>query len=505
MDMGPRGSWSESSRAVRARLEARKPAAEILESRALMAALLPDVAMLSATTLDSRGVTIDYAIKNAPVSQPLTFGVYRSTDTTLDSTDTLAGTVVLNPGASGTLDSAGVSPLALGHHHVTLPLPGGLPINPARPNVLVVADPNHLLDEANTTDNLASFRKYTIGVITHGGKQPTSWKQGPPWQSQMAADLTAQGYDSVIPLNWVSESNHPGAAAKQGPRLAAKVEQVAAQFPAGAPVDVHFIGHSEGAVVNSEAINRLNTDGLPANLQAGYLKVTMLDPHAASTAVKGPQYSVSGGVLGHVAKFMIDDFQSRAKDPLPTITSNVQSAQVFFQHTPISQAQTNNGIYNLWGQVPVHGKAEYYNVSAPGLSHSGKFGVQDWYRLNVVPTLGDGAPLLNSIALTATQVPNPLTSNDARGTPVTYTGHAAPGATIRLLAAPPTARNLQSLAATDAGPDGSWMLTTRPLASGQYRVVVVSNVPEPIAGRPEFIKPTAWPGTLVINPSKPMT
>ncbi len=477
------------------------PAAESLEGRALMATLLPDVAMVSATTHDSRGVTIDYSIKNAPVTQPLTFGVYRSASTALDSTAMTVGMVRINPGPSETLDSAGVSALSIGNHEITFPLPGGLPITPQRPDVLVVADPNHLISESNTADNTASFHKYVIGVITHGGIQPKGWIQGPPWELRMASDLTAQGYDAVIPFNWVAQSGHAGAAAKQAPRLAGQLEQAAAQFPSGSPVDVHFIGHSEGAVVNSQTIKKLNADGWPANLQAGYLKVTMLDPHAASTAVKGQQYSVGSGTLGEIARLWINNYQSKAKDPLPVVAENVQSAEVFFQHTPINQAQTNSGIYNLWGQVPVKGNAEYFNLSARGLSHSGKFGVQDWYRSNVVPTLGEGATQLNSMALTATQLPLPTTSVDALSTSVTYAGHAAPGAKVRLLAARESGRTLRALAATDAGPDGAWTVSTHPIAPGRYRVIAVSNVPDAITGRPEFLKPTAWLGPLVVRPN----
>ena len=477
------------------------PAAESLERRALMATLLTDVAMVSATTHDSRGVTIDYTIKDAPVTRPLTFGVYRSAATALDSTATSVGTVTVNPGPSGTLDSAGLAALSVGNHEVTFTLPGGLPITPRRPNVLVVADPGHLISESSTADNTASFHKYVIGVITHGGIQPKSWNQGPPWELKMATDLTAQGYDAVIPFNWVAQSGRAGAASKQAPRLAGQLEQAAAQFPSGSPVDVHFIGHSEGAVVNSQTIMKLNAEGWPANLQAGYLKVTMLDPHAASTALKGQQYSVGSGTLGEVARLWIDNYQSKAKDPLPVVTGNVQSAQVFFQHTPVDQAQTNNGIYNLWGQVPVKGKAEYFNLSARGLSHSGNFGVQDWYRSNVVPTLGEGAPQLNSMALTGTRLSLPTTSADAPSTSVTYTGHAAPGATVRLLVAPVSGRKLHALASTDAGPDGSWTVSTRPIAPGRYRVVAVSNVPEAVTGRPEFLKPTAWLGPLVVRPN----
>ena len=57
-----------------------------------------------------------------------------------------------------------------------------------------------------------------------------------------------------------------------------RILDTAHAFPANAPVDLHLIGHSEGAVVNSRAILQLNqTGGWTTNLKAGYLKVTMLE------------------------------------------------------------------------------------------------------------------------------------------------------------------------------------------------------------------------------------
>src|SRR5262249_18387767 len=147
-------------------------------------------------------------------------------------------------------------------------------------------------------------------------------------------------------------------------------------------------------------ILRLNAQGWPANLQAGYLKVTMLDPHAANNNVPGKQYSVSNGLLGYIARSEINAYQSKPKDPLPVVPPNVQDAEVFYQHTPVRETfGSNAGIYNLWGQVPVQGQAHYYDLTAPGISHSGKFGVPDWYRLNVVPKLGDGSGFISASAV----------------------------------------------------------------------------------------------------------
>src|SRR6202035_1760056 len=98
--------------------------------------------------------------------------------------------------------------------------------------------------------------------------------------------------------------------AHQGVRLARRVLKAANRFPASEPVDLFFVGHSEGTVVNDQAIRRLETRmTLPPQLKAGYLAVTMLDPHAANPDVPGAQYSVASGPLGWLAKAVIDDYQ----------------------------------------------------------------------------------------------------------------------------------------------------------------------------------------------------
>src|SRR5262249_13311962 len=135
----------------------------------------PAVQMISATTTDSQSVTIEYQV-NRPVdaAAPLSFGVYRSADGQLDASDSPVDTITLiPPGVSGqapTLDQAGGSATAVGTHDLTIALPDGLPPFPEKPYVLVVADPG---SAPSTTDpqQTASFRVYTIGVVTHGGIQ----------------------------------------------------------------------------------------------------------------------------------------------------------------------------------------------------------------------------------------------------------------------------------------------------------------------------------------------
>ena len=130
----------------------------------------------------------------------------------------------------------------------------------------------------------------------------------------MARSLRREGYDAVIPFNWVSRSNHAGGGGPASGEAGQEVLAAASRFPASDPVDLHFIGHSEGTVVNGRAILRLDAK-MPPQLQAGYIEETMLDPHAANTGIRGQQYSVASGPLGWMAKGCIDNYQSRAKDP----------------------------------------------------------------------------------------------------------------------------------------------------------------------------------------------
>ena len=154
-----------------------------------------------------------------------------------DSSDALVGTFTLSsPGTStaATLDQSGQPATGLGSHQLTIPLPQGLPPFPEKPYVLVVADPSSPSATADPAQT-ASFRTYTIGIVTHGGIQDTSWKHGPPWELQIAYEMKQEGYDAVIPYNWVAQSNNPGEAIKQSPKLARIILHTASKFPASAP------------------------------------------------------------------------------------------------------------------------------------------------------------------------------------------------------------------------------------------------------------------------------
>jgi hypothetical protein len=468
-----------------------RPHIEELEGRALLSAMTPTLVMDSATTRDSRSVTFEYDVQNADLGQSVTFGIYRSADNQFDASDVAVGSVTVTPPGQGTptRDDRGQPAGAVGHHQLTVPLPQGLPLNPEHPYVLVVADPSHAASGVTENGNTASFRTYTIGVVTHGGIQPHSWRRGVPWELRMADSLRNEGYDTVIAYNWVPSSGDPGAAARQGPRVAQAVLRAASQFPANDPVDLHFIGHSEGAVVNSLAILQLSRDE-PASLRAGYLDETLLDPHAANNhAPGGRQYSVSSGLLGTIARWAIHDYQGRAKDPLPVVPAHVNAAEVFFQHTPIADAKgSNHGEYNLWGQVPVRAAAgvpvKYYNLTGLGISHGGDYSVPDWYQVHVVPTLGTGSSFVNPGLLTGGLE---TFGNAGTSSQPTFGGQAAPGATVQLVAAAQGSRKPMVLGRTAADAAGNWSITPGLLPPGT----------DHLTARALAVADPAWPHVFV--------
>jgi hypothetical protein len=478
----------------------------------------PAVQMISATTTDSQSVTVEYQV-NQPVTTatPLQFGVYRSADGQFNASDSVVDTVTLVPpgsstGQAPTLDQSGQSATAVGTHTLTIALPGGLPPFPEKPYVLVVADPS---SASATTDpqQSASFRVYTIGIVTHGGIQDPSWTHGPPWELEIAYMMKQEGFDSVIHYNWALLSSTPGEAIKQSPRLARIILGTANRFPAGSPVDLELIGHSEGTVINTYALVKLQGELTP-QLKSGFIEDTLLDPHAANNdVVSGKQMSFAGSLAG-LAQMIVTNYQAEAKDPPPYFPSIVDEANVFFEHTEATPA----GIYNLWGQVPVKSDGplvHYYNLTAMGVTHSGKTGVNYWYRDFIAPTLGDQAPLVQELQLNG-QIDGarPSTSASAAradrmgvSTQVVstdqpeFSGTAAPNSVVRLLLSPANQPSEIGLAGvTRADASGDWSLTTRrPLPDGQYRTVVTA-FSRALATRPGLeIVPTQPLGRLVVQ------
>jgi hypothetical protein len=388
-----------------------RPTLERLEDRTALAAaaadslsaaqVLPDIQMNTATTTDARTITVSYTIAGAPITnQPLNFSVYRSANP-----NSLAGAQLLG---SASLPASDAADLAAGQHQgVVLALrdPQGNPIaaltpNPALPFVVVVANPAGTIaesDQANDTNNTAWFETFVLGVVSHG-LEFDPFGNLPKWETQMAATLQQDGYQAVIAFNWTRTSfiPLPGFAVQAGNRLAREIttlaDQLAAQHP-GDVVDIQFIGHSRGAVVVSQAAQDLNGTSDPA-LRGAYMLMTLLDPHPASNA---------SGLLLSFEPFVplsLDIavgtyvFQLLANDPQVLIPSDVQQAEVFFQHTRVpNKFQTaSERLVNLWGETPTtlfnqSGQSidslDLTGAMAPGGGLVGHSEVHDWYEANV--------------------------------------------------------------------------------------------------------------------------
>ncbi|OJW17870.1 MAG: hypothetical protein BGO49_30740 [Planctomycetales bacterium 71-10] len=475
-------------RAARRRPPARFGSPEALEDRLALSATASAVVLESATTADSRSVEVRYKADATSTARPLTFGVYRSADATFDASDEAVASY-----------AAPIADRTPGSHDLTIPIPDGLPIDVARPYVLVVANP----DAAGASDpgRVASFRKFSIAVVAHGGIINTSWTYGSPWQLQIARLMQDAGYDAVIPFNWIAESHQPGHAAPQGLRVVNQIQDLLDKLPDDTIVDLHLVGHSQGALVNTIALMKLDEDA-PAQLRGGWIKDTLLDPHAANNYVPG-QMSTSKSPVGILARMIVTGYQARAKDPTVSIPPNVDEAEVFYQHTKIQDVHKIQASgYNLWGQVPVPSQGaapvHYYNLTQTSATHSGATGVQFWYRNFVATTLADGAPLVEELRLdgsltNATPTPwTPETDRAARtvenwgpdlvvqGDRPTFSGTAAPGATVRVYVGPTSdLTKVRPLDVATADASGNWSVAAdRDLADGRYRAVAMAYSPD---------------------------
>ena len=380
--------------------------AESNENNNSKSVLLPDIDVFSATTNDPAHVTFGYRIVASDITSPFEVAIYRSADSNFDAnTDTLVAVQTI----SG-LDDSGIGIGLVGSHMETIDLNGQLlGIDPAHPYMFVIADPSKQLIETNESNNSAFFRKRVLGVVTHG-LIPFGADQTAEWVDRMASTLeTNAGYDDSIAFNWTNRSTLPipGMAVSAGLDLAEEVRLKNNSFNFVWPddvIDVHFIGHSRGAVVINQALYALNSD---PDLLRGSNKMTMLDPHPAHNELPA-LFSFNAGVGGLLAAAGVIAFQDLAFDPDVVIPSIVSEAQVFYQHT--DHADTPNvreQILNLWGDNTIAtdpafvGSYEEYNLTGPGIGHSE---IHEWYQMFVAPRLGFGNPTLPSLPLQATFV-----------------------------------------------------------------------------------------------------
>jgi hypothetical protein len=358
---------------------------------------LPDVVMDSVTTTDARTVTATYDVKAADIKQPLTFNIYRSSSATSYSSSDLI--------ATDTLSATDTADLSAGHHQVKLTVyyASDMAPDPHRPFTIVVANPGKTFQEQNYANDTAYFQKFVLGIVSHGYILPSSNPNGltPDWELTMANTLkSVDGYNQVIAFNWVKASGDPRSnqAVFAGATLANQVAVAATKLESthtGDVVDMHFIGHSRGSVVISQAIQDL----MKANqslIQGSFIRMTMLDPHPA-TNYTTPYYNASA--IGSISLLkQIISFQTAAVDPPVVVPMAVNYAEVFFQHTSASAftGVTNiEGYVNLWGQgndgsivnnssVNIAFHPPLTSKTYAGIGPIGHYEVHDYYQKFVV-------------------------------------------------------------------------------------------------------------------------
>jgi hypothetical protein len=341
--------------------------------------------LTKATTLDAKDVTITYMVALNDITAPLRFDIYRSDISDgIDSASEFLGTQTLS--ASESL------PISQGTHTETLSaatssLPPDQQNHLKNKYIVIVADSDNSVGLTDDSQPETYFQTFMLAAVSHGFSFPNvSLSKGsiktntvPDWETQMVADLKTQGYDDAYPFNWVSTSFLPksGQATAAGDRLYTEIvpisDQLASHHP-GDVVDLHFIGHSRGAVVISRAMQdlvaRQTTD---LALQGSYIKATFLDPHPASAATVflassdpkpiaalariapnlGP--ALLGAYAGVLAGYA--SVATLAKDPQVVIPLNVQYAEAAYQHTSASAFSllSIERYLNLWGEGPQDG------------------------------------------------------------------------------------------------------------------------------------------------------
>jgi hypothetical protein len=470
-----------------------------LEDRQLMAATAVNLLTLRSFAPVSGGaLNVDYEISQDLAQSPgLTFQFFRSEDSTLDGADKSIGESTVSA----------TEMLKVGPHRLTVDLGEAMRPDPSRPFVIVIGHVNGSVIETVLTDNSASFRKYTVAAVSHGGIQGSSYNI-PTWQAKIGHRLQSYGYDSVIAFNWANQSRTPGAAADQAPRLGRRILQEIAQLPAGASVDIDYLAHSQGTVVVSQAALWMEKHADPS-ADTGYKRMTLLDPHAANPQAPNNAESITGGWLGRFVKTAISWYKGNARDPLVRVPKSMHEADVYYQRTPLSVNPVNDGLYNLLGQVPVIGTARYVQLNSPGISHSGGGGVYSWFYFNALPAYATGEKPGNPSVLETTSVRVAeggwsgihLKTTDAR--PV-WNGVAAPFATVKLYLAPSDAfvEESRPLATTTADASGHWELSPgRNIPGGAYQVNIRAFLPAGLPRENRQLMPTIRMGTVIIRKS----
>ncbi len=462
----------------------------------------PVAATLAATpskTYDQ--LTVEYVVNQNPYNYPITLRVYRSQQKEYDRDNpeqVMIVDVQLLPKDSEN-----------GKHTITVSMDGdyqfiddgsGLPAlrpDPTHEFVITTLDDDGALnphDVYNTPQT--EFRIWLVAAVAHGftargvDAASTILNQGSllvtnsnffstdtvPWVDPMVSALMDNNYDYALPVHWekLSNKNEPISggelAALRGYQLALEIagmlpdKDVTSHLDGFDPekdiVDVHFIGHSRGTVIISQALMDLNgsntvfenynLDNVPRWLKNGFQLMTLLDPHPANNEYSklDRNKSLDKNALSSLVAFGTTKFQSEAQDDIVVVPSNVWAAEDYYQKTAAKDAPGNENIVNLWGLSVDELEDESYvtiqehNVTGNGIGHGEV--VDDIYRaivdqgtdendfpytllaLGLTPFGADSGPMAHSLAIDAGDAP---TSDDGPATAAATSNDDATAAT----------------------------------------------------------------------------
>jgi hypothetical protein len=329
--------------------------------------ILPtDLVVASVSTTDSVTLTIQYAIANANLAMPFTIDIYRSPTALFDpSKNELLSAVTVPVGTDTTV----------GQHAQVIPFAGHNLWSGFDPFkfVLAVADPVPSLLGIGVDSSPASYRNFVIGAVSVGYDPSALGQSSVPqdWVNVMAQSLVQAGYDAALPFGWASGLASPQAIVDAGNNLTSQVLQLVARLPL-APndvVDVHLIGHSRGAVVISEAMQQLLGTDIP-QLEHGYLKMTLLDPHPANRGIDplvGKAYGENADFSPVLGTLFVEPsynaFEDAVNDPPIEIPGRVNEVEQYWQQNACAQCPGIESIANLWGVDP-----SFITIDNPGFT-----------------------------------------------------------------------------------------------------------------------------------------
>ncbi len=371
---------------------------DVMPGQAATVASGPVAAALSATTSsDYDHLTVQYFVSHNPYDYPVTLRVYRSQQKEYDRDN--PEQVMIADVQLSKEDSTN------GEHEITVSADGqytfmidtseqaALRPDPTHQFVITTLDDNGALnphDVYNTPQ--AEFRIWLVAAVTHGfslggpfaglnaallaltntGFLPSA---PPNWVDQMTGDLVDLAkYDYAIDVPWATDSikgpNGGHYTQLWGYNMALQLQN---ELPDDLPpefdpmkdvVDIHFIGHSRGSVVISQALMDINNSNVgapqynlgnaPRWLTAGFELMTMLDPHPANNAFGDLSLNESlpspKKELAAASAETIRRFQSAAQDNNVVVPSNVWAAEDYFQKTDATMAPGLENSVNLWGE-----------------------------------------------------------------------------------------------------------------------------------------------------------